>query len=85
MLIGNYVQRFRFSEYRWIYQYGKYLNLILVIGSLGWSLFHPLIVWSEKKPNWKKHLIWMIVGLIPIIYFVLMMTIAEIRFGDKLT
>lgn len=85
MLIGNYVQRFRISEYRWIYQYGNYLNLIMVFGSLCWSLVHPLIVWANRKTEWKKYLTWMIVGLIPVIYFITMMIIAEIRFGNKIT
>ena len=73
MLIGNYVQRFRISDYRWIYQYGSYLNLIMVLGSVGWSFFHPLIIWSERKPEWKsewrKKPIWILIGLIPFLYF----------------
>lgn len=69
MLIGNYVQRFRLSDYRWIYQYGSYLNLLMVLSSVGWSFFHPLIVWSERKYEWKKNLIWIIIGLIPFLYF----------------
>lgn len=85
LLIGNYVQRFRITEYRWIYQYGSYLNLIMVVGSLCWSFVHPLIVWSFTKPAWKKHLIWIIVGLLPLIYFITMMIIIEIRFGNKIT
>lgn len=80
MLIGNYVQRFRISEYHWIYQYGSYLNLIMVFSSLCWSFFHPLIVWSYKRPEWKKYLIWIIVGLIPLIYFITMMIIVEIKY-----
>lgn len=85
ILIGNYVQRFRISEYRCIYQYGSYLNLIMVVGSLFWSFIHPLAVWSYTKPEWKKHLIWIIVGLLPLIFFITMMIIAEIRFGNKIT
>jgi len=77
MLIGYSVKRFRFSGYRWIYQYGSYLNLIMVIGSLCWSLFHPLIVWSDRKAEWKteykKQLIWILIGMIPLLYFVTMM------------
>jgi len=85
MLIGNYVERYRISNYRWVYEYGKLINFIMVFGSLGWSFFHPLVVWSYNKPKWKKHLIWILVGLIPLIYFITMMIIAEIRFGNKIT
>ncbi len=79
ILIGIYVQRFRISDYRWIYQYGSYLNMIMVLGSVGWSFFHPLIIWSERKldwkSEWKKKVIWVTIGLIPFLYFGVMMII----------
>lgn len=77
LLIGIYVERFRFSNYRWVYVYGSYLKLILIFGSLTWSFFHPLIIWSERKldwkTTWKKQLIWIVVGLVPLLYFTIMM------------
>ena len=78
MSIGNYVQRFRVSEeYRWIFEYGSLLNLLMCIGSLVWSFVHPLIVWLDRKPDWKKYLIWMIMGLLPLTYVVSMLIIAN--------
>lgn len=73
MLIGSYVQRFRVSDYRWVYQYGSYLNMIMVLGSLTWSFAHPLFVWMERKSEWKKSLIWILIGLIPVLYFLISM------------
>lgn len=75
MLIGNYVQRFRGSDYRWIYQYGSYLNLLMVLGSIGWSFLHPIIIWSERKTEWRKNLIWILIGFTPFLYFAIAMAI----------
>ena len=69
ILIGRLTEYYRFSEYRWIYQYGKLINYVLFISGLGWSMLHPIIVWNETKNKWKKHLIWILIGLIPAIYF----------------
>lgn len=85
MLIGNYVQRFRISEYRWIYQLGSFLNFIMVLSALCWSSLHPLLVWYFNKSVWKNYLIWIILGLIPTVYFITMMIMVEIRFGDKIS
>ena len=74
MLIGNYVESYRISNYRWVYEYGKLINFIMVFGSLGWSFFHPLIVWSNNRAVWKKYLIWILIGLIPLLCFLIMMT-----------
>ena len=82
IIIGNYVERFRISNLRWIYEYGKLINFIMVFGSLGWSFLHPLIIWSNNKPQWKKQLIWMIVGLIPVLYIITMFIVSEIRYSD---
>ncbi|CAL2090600.1 hypothetical protein [Tenacibaculum sp. 190524A05c] len=71
MLIGKFTQRFRFSEYRWIYQFGSLLNILVTTGSLLWSLIHPLMIWSEDKKDWKKHLLWMIIGMVPFLYLVI--------------
>ncbi len=74
-LIGFYVQRFRGSEYKWIYQYGSLLNIIMVLGSAAWSFLHPFIIWSGIKTNWKENIFWMIVGLIPFFYFIILMNL----------
>ena len=85
MLIGNYIERYRISNYRWIYEYGKQINFIMVFGSLAWSFFHPIIIWSNNRIEWKKYLIWILIGLIPILYFATMMTWIWIRFDNKIT
>lgn len=74
MLLGSYVQRFRISiNYRWIYQYGSLINFITVLGSIGFSMLHPLIVWSNNKKHWKKNVVWMFIGSIPFLYFAIML------------
>ena len=73
IVIGSYVERFRVSNYRWIYQYGKLVNHILVLGSLVWSSIHPFIIYGNNIKEWKKYLRWIIIGILPILYFTFMM------------
>ena len=80
MLAAKYIERwFRFSDYRWIYQYGSLLSKGLVLLMIGLSFFHPFIVISEKRKEWKKYWIWILIGLLPVLYFGIMMTIAMSR------
>ena len=80
ILLGKYVQIFRFSEHNWIYQFGSYLALFMVFSSFCWSLFHPIILFSYKKSEWRKFMIWMIVGLIPVFYFISIMIMVKLKF-----
>ena len=50
--------------------------MLFVFSSFGWSLVHPWFVWNERKKEWTKNLIWIVIGLIPVLYFVISMTIA---------
>jgi hypothetical protein len=80
MLTAKYIEKwFRFSDYRWIYQYGSLLSKGLVLSMIGWSFLHPIIVISEKRKQWKKYWIWILIGLFPFLYFGIMMTIAMSR------
>ncbi|WP_299126392.1 hypothetical protein [uncultured Winogradskyella sp.] len=80
MLTARYIEIwFRFSDYRWIYQYGSLFSKGLVLLMIGWSLLHPVIVISEKGKQWKKYWIWILIGLIPFLYFGIMMSIAMTR------
>jgi hypothetical protein len=77
MLTARYIEIwFRFSDYRWIYQYGSLFSKGLVLLMIGWSLIHPVFVIAEKGKQWKKYLIWILIGLIPFLYFGIMMSIA---------
>ncbi len=69
MLVGNYVQRFRISDHHWIYQYGSYINMAMVLVSITWSMFHPLIIFTEHKIIWRENILWIFIGLIPSLYF----------------
>ncbi|MFL0354798.1 hypothetical protein ACI5KZ_14590 [Xanthomarina sp. GH4-25] len=80
MFTAKYIEKwFRFSDYRWIYQYGSLLSKGLVLLMIGWSFLHPIIVISEKRKQWKKYWIWILIGLLPFLYFGIMMTIAMSR------
>ena len=82
ILLGNYIQIFRVSNYRWAYQYGNYLNFVMVLSSVGWSFFHPLIILSDRKSQnktkWKEQFIWSLVGFIPFLYFLIGIIISSI-------
>ena len=83
--LGELFESFRFSDYRWIYRYGMLSSDLLVFGSIGWSLLHPIIIWSEKKSDLKKYLVWIFIGMIPILYFLLMMIFIDINIDKELT
>ncbi|CAL2060570.1 hypothetical protein T190820D02B_30039 [Tenacibaculum sp. 190524A05c] len=46
------------------------MNILVTTGSLLWSLIHPLMIWTKNKKDWKKHLLWMIIGMVPFLYLV---------------
>ncbi|NAS32256.1 hypothetical protein GTQ40_14825 [Flavobacteriaceae bacterium R38] len=54
ILIGNYVERYRISNYRLVYEYGNHISFVTVYGSLIWSFFHPIIIWSRGRVRWRK-------------------------------
>jgi hypothetical protein len=61
---------------RWIYESGKLISFGLFFGSLFWSLVNSIMLINESKYEWKKRLIWVFISALPILYFVIMMTIA---------
>lgn len=80
MITARYIEIwFRFSNYRWIYQYGSLLSKGLVLLMLGWSFLHPIMVISQKRKQWIKYWIWILIGLMPFLYFGISMTIAMSR------
>lgn len=78
IILNQSVEQFRHSEIRWIYKYGKLVSLIITFGSVGWSLLHPIIIWSENKVNWKNYLLWIFLGMLPILYFTIMIIILNL-------
>ena len=70
MLTSRYIEIwFRFSDYRWIYQYGSLLSKGFTLLIIVWSFLHPIIVISEKRKQWKKYWFWILIGLLPFLYF----------------
>lgn len=44
---------------------------VLIYGSAAWSLLHPFIVVSETGNKWNKHIVWILLGLVPLIYILI--------------
>jgi len=80
MLSTKYIEiLFRFSEYRWFYQYGSLFSKGMVLLMFGCSMFHPILVVSTKGKEWRKYWIWMLIAFIPFLYFTISMTFAMSR------
>jgi len=79
IILNQSVEQYRYSEIRWIYKYGKLISLIMTFGSIGWSLLHPIIIWSENRVNWKNYLLWIFLGMLPILYFTIMIIILTLK------
>ncbi|AVI50538.1 hypothetical protein C5O00_04885 [Pukyongia salina] len=78
VILNLSVEQYRYSEFRWIYKYVKLISIIMTFGSIGWSLLHPIIIWSENKVNWKSYLLWIFLGMLPILYFTIMIIILNL-------
>ncbi|MEP2936455.1 MAG: hypothetical protein ABJM06_11390 [Gilvibacter sp.] len=68
IIIGLVIEPFQDAKAQWLYSTGELFSYVLVFGSFGWSFLHPFIVYSETKKQWKKHLFWIFIGLIPVLY-----------------
>ncbi len=80
MIIARFLEEwFRFSDYHRVYKYGSLLSKNLVFLMVGCSFLHPIVVISEKGKQWVKHWIWILIGLLPFLYFGISMTIAMSR------
>ena|SRR5690606_6979963 len=77
LLVARYIEiLFRFSDYRWIYQYGSLLSKGIVLLMFGCSFIHPILVVSTRGKEWSNYWFWMLVALVPFLYISLGMTVS---------
>lgn len=63
---------YRFSEQKYIYEYGILISKGLVYLAFGLSFLYPLIVWLKTRNDIRKNLILVIFGFIPALYFIIL-------------
>lgn len=63
---------FKFSDHRYLYEYGTFVSKVLVYIAFVLCFFYPLIVWLKTNNNFRKNLVLMILGFIPALYFILL-------------
>lgn len=74
LFLPSQLQFYRFSdEYFYIYKYGKFISKSLVYIAFTLSLFYPLIIWLKEKENFRKKRILIFLGVIPALYFCLLL------------
>ncbi|MEP0265403.1 hypothetical protein [Dokdonia sp.] len=68
--ISLLTDRFRLSqELNWLYVFGKMILYLLIGVSLISSLIIAIEIVKSKTFYWKKNIIWLIISLIPILFF----------------
>ena len=71
---------YRFSEQKYIYEYGILISKGLVYLALGLSFLYPLIVWLKTKNDFRKNLLLVFLGFIPAIYYIIVTIIFALYF-----
>jgi len=69
-LVTDSTQRFRYSEYNWIYQAGWILCYILHLLAFITSVINSLQIIMEMKTGIKDKLLWLFLCLMPIAFWV---------------
>jgi uncharacterized membrane protein YqaE (UPF0057 family) len=73
-LLHNY---YRFSEQKYIYEYGIMASKILVYLAFVLSFLYPLMVWlNTKNDSWKNRLL-MFFGFMPALYFIILYALSN--------
>lgn len=79
LLIGNISERFRYSEFRYLYQYGKLISFILMLSCLLWSLINSIFILQESYSNLKRKVFWVFVSLAPIIILIIFISLVFLQ------
>ena len=74
MIFGYMSGRYRFNDFRILYHFCWISNYILVFSSFVFGIVNSIFILKEDY-NWKRKLIWSLISLLPILYFVIMITI----------
>jgi len=68
--INLFTEGFRFNpRFRWIYQYGQFISIILFYGTFLASLINSLLMTVEGS-NRKKSLVWTLISSVPILFMI---------------
>jgi hypothetical protein len=68
---------YRFSEQKYIYEYGILISKGLVYLAILLSFLYPLIVWLKTKNDFRKNIALVIFGFIPALYFIILYTLSS--------
>ena len=79
MLIGNFSERIRYSDFRYLYHFSWITCYIAVFTSLIWSGLNSILIFKESYSNLKRKLFWTLVSLAPILLFLLFMFLAFLQ------
>ena len=74
MFIGHIVQPYRGT---WIYRYGLLISLLLSFGAIPISVINSLFIVSTKFL--KNKFIFLLIGLFPLLYFIIMFAYLYLR------
>ena len=79
LTISYFTKSFRYSEYRSIYLISLVIVYLLWIISLTWSLINSVYILQMNNLKNKIKFTWAFLSLLPIIYIVIMLSIALLR------
>jgi hypothetical protein len=73
---GKY--RYRFNDFGVLYHFFWISNYIFVLSSFVYGIINSILILKENY-SWKKKLIWSFTSLLPVLYFVIMITIGMLN------
>ena len=80
LLSPGLINSYRFSEQKYIYEYGILISKGLVYLAFGLSFLYPLIVWLKTKNDFRKNLLLVFFGFIPALYYIIVIIIFALYF-----
>lgn len=60
-----------------VYKYGHGISSILVKVAFAWSFLYPLLYWLIKRKTFRKNLVWIIIGFVPALYFIILSMLSK--------
>lgn len=72
IFVSYSTQRFRYSEYRWIYHAGWVSCYILHLVAFVASIITSSLILIEMKTGIKNKLLWLLLSLLPVVFWVVM-------------
>ena len=68
--------RYRFNDFGILYHFLWISNYILVLSSFVWGIVNAISILKENY-NWQRKLIWVVISLLPVLYFIIMIIYYE--------